>query len=317
MTEPGLEQIAPRGIVGLSDAPGGLDDATFDSLFPAEPTPLEATLQVQSTPPVTPAATPPVAPAAPAPQTPATPSFPPAIPFLRGSRSVYNSPEAAIEGINEKDALIEQLRQRYALTTGIDPITGKRVEAVVAGPVESTSYFENPNKYLEDLYAAAKTGGPEAYRDVQAKFIMDSLAPLQPVIQSVTRQTALATVSKDTPAINQFVGSAAYDKTLEAVPELKNAIAVAETDYRYSSRLPQLYKLAFLAGQGIQLPDLLRANAQASAAQTSTPGATIRPTLTPSTSALPQHTIAPNMRSLQGIRATIADAEARGVKLDF
>ncbi len=37
MPEPTLDQIAPGGVIQLQGSPAGLDDATFDSLFPAEP----------------------------------------------------------------------------------------------------------------------------------------------------------------------------------------------------------------------------------------------------------------------------------------
>lgn len=299
-----LNTVAPNGVVNLSDSPAGLDDATFDSLFPAEAaTTVIPAPQTQPTPQ-------PENPPPPAPQAqPVTPS--PSAPFLKGEKSVYNSPEAALQGINQKDALIEQLRQRYALTTGIDPITGQPI-GQAQPQSQNLDYFDNPSKYVADLYSAAKAN-PEAYRDVQAKFFMDTLKPLQPLMQRVAREQALETLAtevKDAPA---FIGTPAYQKALDSNTELKDAIAVAETDFKFHSRLPALYKLAYLTGQGMQLPELLRANAAPQSQPTPAP----RPTVQPTTPSMPTATARPSFKTLDGIRAVIADAEARGATLDF
>jgi hypothetical protein len=98
--------------------------------------------------------------------------------------------EDAAKGVNEKDTLIEQLRQRYALTTGIDPITGKPVGVNGQPQPDQIDYTQQPDRYLDDLYNAAKKGGPEAYLDVQQKFIFDSVKPLQPILQKAARDQA-------------------------------------------------------------------------------------------------------------------------------
>ena len=301
-----LDQVAPGGIVDLSKAPGGLDDATFDSLFPAEPSqkviaPVQqaqnnqGTQQTQQTQTIQTA-------------TQATATEP----FIKGDKSVYKTSEAAIEGINQKDALIEQLRQRYALTTGIDPITGQPVGQ--ATQQFNDDYTQNPNKYLDDLYSAAKQGGPQAYTQVQQKLIMDTLKPFAPALNSLAKNQALESVSSGNPDAAKFVASPAYQKTMEANPDLASAIATAESDYRFHSRLPGLYKLAHLAGQGMQLPELLKANAsQTQTQQTQVRTTAQQTTLTPSTEAAKN----PSFRNIDGIRATIKDMEARGAKLDF
>jgi len=295
------------GTVDLSDSPVALDDATFDRLFPADgpsqeeapapQAPVNATPEVSSPAPVQ---TQPVA-------------QPPAAPFLKGDQSVYNSPEAALEGINQKDALIAQMRQRYQLATGIDPITGQPVQyQPPQQPV--TDYYNSPDKYLNDLVQAAKAG-PAEYRDVQTKFMMDTLKPLAPVMQRAALDQALGQVSGEIKDIGTFVQSPLFRRALEAVPELGSAYATATQDYRWHDRLPGLIKMAYLTGQGLQAGDLLRAQASAVAPQTST--APARPTMQSSTIAPPQTTAKPSLGSVDGIKAIIADAEARGAKLDF
>ena len=300
-----IDQVAPGGVVQLGNAPAGLDDATFDSLFPAEPAqkvvaPVQQVQQTQGTTQTQQTQTNATA-------TQATQSQP----FLKGDKSVYNTVESATEGINQKDALIEQLRQRYALTTGIDPITGQPVGQAQAQVADD--YTQNPNKYLDDLYAAAKQGGPQAYTSVQQKLIMDTLKPFAPALNSLAKNQALETVSSGNPDAAKFINSPAFQKTMDANPDLASAIATAESDYRFHSRLPGLYKLAHLAGQGMQLPDLLKANSQQVQTQTQVRTSAQPATLSPSTDqAKPA-----SFKDIGGIRATIAQMEARGAKLDF
>jgi hypothetical protein len=302
VADPNIDQIAPGGVIQLNNSPAPLDDATFDSLFPTDGSSATPAAQPQAAPGTTPAA--PAQPAAPA-------STPNDSPYLTGAHSVYKTPEAAIEGINQKDQLIETLRQRYALTTGIDPISGQPVgQAPVA---QQNNYYEDPQRYLTDLYAAAKAG-PQQYRDVQAKFMMDTLAPIAPAITRMAREQALDTLKSDIPDAPAVIGTPAYQKALDQNPELKQAIATAEGDFRFHSRLPGLYKIAYLTSQGTQLPDLLKANVTA---QPKIPLAAPRPTMTPGTPSPATQTARPNMKTIEGIRAIIADAESRGAKLDF
>lgn len=300
---PTADQIAPNGVVQLNNPPAALDDATFDSLFPTD--------GVGSTP----AAQPQAAPTGTTPAAPAQPVAPVAqptdAPYLQGQRSVYKTPEAAVEGINQKDALIDQLRQRYALTTGIDPITNQPIQQQPV--LQGTNYYEDPQKYLTDLYDAAKAG-PSQYRDVQAKFLMDTLSPIAPAITRLAREQAMDSLKSEIPDAPSYIGTQPYQKALDSNPQLKEAILTAEGDFRFHSRLPGLYKIAYLAGQGTQLPDILKANATV---QPQTPPAQPRPTMQPTTSSPPQQTARPNMKTIEGLRAIIQEAEARGAKLDF
>src|SRR5208282_4385733 len=106
--------------------------------------------------------------------------------------------------------------------------------------------------------------------------------------------------TKSVPSIGTFIGSQLYEKTLTENPELKQAISTAETDYRWHSRLPGLYKLAYQAGQGINLPDILKANQNQQPPQT--PPVAPRPTAQPATPAPPRPTAPPSLRTLEGIR---------------
>jgi len=305
MPEPTLDSIAPGGVIKLDNAPQGLDDATFDSLFPAEASQTQSVQQTTAKPDQQI-------------QHPVVQQTQPGY-FLQGEKSVYKTAEDATRGINEKDAVIEQLRQRYALTTGIDPITGKPVGSN-GQPQDVVDYSQQPDRYLDDLYNASKKGGPEAYRDVQSKFIFDTVKPLQPILQKAARDQALETLSAEIPATKGFVGTVNYTKALELNPELKQAITISEQDYRFHSRLPGLYKLAYLTAQGMQLPELLRA--QASQTQTTsqtqqTQQLPVRTTVQQTTSSPATQTARPTFKTIEGIRATIADMEARGAKLDL
>jgi hypothetical protein len=305
MSEPTLEQVAPGGIVRLADTPGALDDAAFDALFPADgvsqvPSPSQQVRQE------TPASTPTQTPTQTPPNT-NSEDF-----FVKGERSVYKTKEAVVEGLNQKDALIEQLRQRYALTTGIDPITGQPVGVNPVAAVPVLDYAQNPKQYLEDLYKAAQSG-PEAYAAVQTKFMMDNLKPIQPILQNSVRQQAVEQVSKEIADFGTFHGTPGYNKALDAVPALKDAIASAESDVRFSGQLPGLYKAAYLIGKGQQLPEILAANRPAN---TQTP---VVPSATPRTPSLPSANtgVKASFGSIEGIRQIIADQEAKGTKLDF
>jgi len=304
-----LDRIAPGGVVQLDKSPAGLDDQTFDSLFPAESASVTVAPAQQVT--AQPGTQPnPGQQTHPAGTTPQGQDY-----FLKGTSSVYKTSEEATKGINEKDALIEQLRQKYALTTGIDPVTGQPVGQV--NQQQQQDYIQNPTKYLDDLYNAAKAGGPEAYRDVQSKFIFDAVKPLQPLLQRVARDQAAAEAGTEIKGMTEFLGSPAYQKALDSNPELKQAVSVGETDYRFHSRLPGLYKLAYLTAQGMQLPELLKAQAAQSqtTAQSTQP---VRTTVQPTTASRSTTQGAnPSFKTIEGIKATIADMESRGVSLNW
>lgn len=302
-----LDQIAPGGVINLSNAPAGLDDATFDSLFPADGTNTTVAPAQQGTQPVQQQTNAPVT----QPTTAQSQDF-----FLRGDKSVYKTAEEALKGVNEKDTLIENLRQRYALTTGIDPITGQPIQAANVQQPQEPDYYQNPELYLDSLYKASKES-PAAYRDAQAKFVMDTLKPLQPLVQKMAREQAMSTVATEIQGIEKFVGSPDYVKALDSNPELKGAIATAETDSRFYGRLGGLYKLAHSVSQGMRVPDLLRAQAQSAQPITPATPAPVRTTVQPSTTGVATQTAKPTLGSIEGIKAIIANAEANGAKLSF
>ena len=278
----------PGNSLNFDDAPGG--DLPFDSLFPAEPT---VTAQPQAAPQQPEPAAPPVQPA---PQTQTPPSDEP---FISGSKTVYKTREAAIEGINQKDALIEQLRQRYALTTGIDPITQQPVGAASAQP-QRANYVQDPERWVKDAATALQRGDVNAYRDAQAKFVYDLMEPYLPAIQGTMEERAVKELETEIKDIRTFIGSNNYDVAVGKNPELREAIEFAKSDVRYAPRLAGLYKLAYLTSQGMRLPELLEANRPQQSAQpqvrTSTPASTPAP---------PSSAPPPDLRTSEGRKAII------------
>jgi hypothetical protein len=274
----------------MNDAPASLDSKTMDELFPAEPSAPPQAASPESQPPE---------------QPPAQPAATPDEPFIKGSRTVYKTREAAVEGLNSKDTLIEELRQRYSLATGIDPITRQPVGNQT--PQASDNYDLNPKKYLADLQAATKA---EDLAQVQKKFLWDSLQPIAPVIMQATKANAIQRLKAEVPDFETFHNSAEYQTTLERTPSLKEAIETAEGDIRFTSRLDDLYKTAYLVHQGIQLPELLKRQSS-----TTQPPAT-RPTNTPTTLAPDPNgirtTSAADLQSREGRKSIIEQFEKSG-----
>lgn len=282
----------PEPTVNLSDAPVSLDAQTLDTLFPAEPASTVAT--TTSTTPVTPSA--PVA------TTP--PTVNPDEPFLRGSESVYKTREAAQRGLDEKDALIKQLRQSYSLATGVDPITKQPLNAIA--PQGNESYVLNPKRYVDDLQ---KAKSPEELAKVQQKFVFDTFQPIAPAISSMTKNAAIKQVADALPEFNTFYGSTEYKATLDANPDLREAVEMAESDIAFHPRLAGLLKLTYLTNKGMQLPELLK---KAAAPQTQTP---TRTPLTPSTPAPTEYTTSnesPSLQTSAGRKAIIEQYEKSG-----
>ncbi len=149
---------------------------------------------------------------------------------------------------------------------------------------------------------------------------MDTVKPLQPILQKAARDQAIETLSTEIPGAKGFVGTPSYTKALELNPELSQAISVGEHDQRFHSRLPGLYKLAYLTAQGMQLADLLKAQATQTQTTSQTQqahGTPVRTTVSSTTPSPAAQTSRPSFKTIEGIRAIIADAEARGVKLDL
>lgn len=230
-------------------------------------------------------------------QTPPTPAVP-------DERYVgtYKTREAAEQGIAQKDALIEQMRQRIQLATGIDPISQRRVEALSDN---RQNYLQDKKRYGNDLRKATTD---DQLADIQSQFVMDVISPLAPAITAVTREAAISRTDQEVPGFRQFYGSRDYQTTLDRVPDLKEAIEAAEADIKFHQRLPGLYKVAQLVSQGIQLPELLKAKPNQ---QTNSPQRTANVSTTPTP---PEATTsAPGLNSSSGRQAIIDAFEKANV----
>lgn len=218
--------------------------------------------------------------------------------------SVYKSMEAATKGIEEKDTLIEQFRQRYILERGIDPITNQPVQLAS----QPRNYMSDPSSYVNDLTAAANKSDSQAIWAAQTKLIFDALAPFAPVMSNLAKQQAVETLSNEIKDFREFIGSENYTQALNDTPDLKDAIQRAEQDYQHHQRLPGLYKVAYRVSQGLRLPEILKSQPQ-SAAQP------VRQTTAPTTLQPPTQTTA--HASLHGGKearsALIAKFEAQGM----
>ena len=230
----------PNG-VSLADAPSALDSETLNQLFPSDSPTSTAGIQTPTNEPVT-----------------AQPStvIPPSEEYLAGESSRYKTRESAVQGLNEKDRLIAQLRQQYSLATGVDPITKQPLTQV--RQVTDENYLSNPDKYLRDL-SAAKTA--QELMRVQSKLTLDTLQPLQPLITSSARQQAIEQTKSQFQDFGTFYGTPEYTQVLEKTPSLKEAIDMAEGDYRFHNRLPDLYATAYHVRNGMRLPQVLQEQA--------------------------------------------------------
>lgn len=283
--------------VDLSDAPAPLTEESLDGLFPnpetdssATPAPTTAKTATETQ--------------APPPQAPPINEF-----VIQGKKSRYRNTEEATRGIDEKDDLIEKMRQRYILATGLDPVTG---QSTYSTPQVSDSYMSNPEKYVQDLFEASKVSDPKLaatrYRDTQLKLVMDSLAPLAPVLSTAAKRQAIEALRAEIPDAEQVLTSPAYSQALEQMPDLREAIEAAEGNYQFHARLPGLLRVAYFTTRGVQLPELLNAARPTSP----TP---VRPTTSPVTPSIPQvvETKPADLSTSEGRKALIEAAKRSGI----
>jgi hypothetical protein len=261
-----------------------LSEVTFDDIFNSEPTTTqeEPLVDTQA-------------------QPEGTPDF-----VLRTSTgTVYNSIEDAQRGTEEKDRLIESLRQRYIAERGIDPITNQPVRLQ---PQEEVNYLREPEKFYQDLEAANTNRDPRAFTQVQAKFMYDLFGPYLPILTQTAKAQAVDSVSNDFKDFREFIGSEGYSKYLDDRPVLKQAIKYAESDPQAASSLRDLYVLTYEGARGRNLPEIIKA---AKTAQSTAPAP--RPAMTNSTMAPPSTGAEPSLATSEGRKTIIDSFKSRGL----
>jgi hypothetical protein len=215
--------------------------------------------------------------------------------------TVYKTADEAVKGIEHKDALIAELREKLSKQTGVDPITAKGTEQV------SQNYNANPKQYFEDI---KKATSEEKLVEVQAKFVNDTLAPYAPLLSSLVKSQAVEKVISEVPKFMEFQKSAEYEKTLEQFPLIKQSIAIAESNPHMATDLAQLYRMAYEVAAGRNLSTI-------AVSRSSTPVTPARPTVSSTPLAPGTARVAPpSLQSSDGRKSIIADAEAKGI-LDF
>lgn len=285
----------PNGQLDFTDFPANM---SLDDLFQDEPT-SQATSLSQGTPELV-AEQPQIAPA-----TPQTPSWEP----IKTTKSVYQTREEAIRGIEQKDTLLEQLRQNEIQRTGIDPFTQRQV-VPQAQPVVPQRYLDNPDKYMQDLVNGAENN-PRDYVNSQIQLFNEYLAPLGPAIQEIVKSRAEKSLTSQLPDFESVRSSPHFNAVLDELPDLKEAILGAENNFQAMDKLPGLYKIAYLAARGRQLPELLNAQAQPVPSATPTQA---RPAMSTSQGMPPSTpTPTPNPSTPEGRKAIIDLMEQRGV----
>ena len=291
--------------VDLSGAPGG--DQLWADLFPTEGS--------TSTPaPVTPTAVEPAAPQ----------STAPVFQIKTSTGTVYNTPEDAVKGIEQKDQLLAKLRQEVIDAKGIDPLTGREVvKPTPQGTSPRKAYLADARQYLTDLADAANASKPEPYRDAQANLmrevVREEVGSILPLLQDVARERAVVKVSGAYTDFPTFRKSELYTKALEALPSLKEAIDFAEANPVGGLRLDELYRTAYLAARGLSTnstasPAPTGAGAPQVGGTTSTPTAPARPTLTSQTPTPTGPSAKPALTTSAGRKAIIAEMEAKGLE---
>lgn len=283
----------------LDNAPGG--DIPFDQLFGTTP---EASFSSASTPDPAPAAT--TAATEPVATTPAAPEFE----IKTRTGSIYKSIDAATRGIEEKDTLIQQLRDKFKAITGADPLKVQE-----PAPQQPPSYLSDPVRFADDLAAAAKAGDALRYRDTLVGLMDEYFGPAKPLITEFARSRATEATRNEYQEFGTFRNSEAFQQTLERNPALATAIQAAESNIGYSSQLPELYRLAYESYTARRVPELVQAAKQQAPAAPTTP---TRPTVT-GTSLTPAQPVTQRsdqemLRSAEGRKELLARFKAMGLE---
>lgn len=245
----------------MSSAPGA--DIPFDELFPnegdhaaAQTSATEATPQNQ----------------------PQAPEF-----FLKAGKSVYKTSEDAAQGVAHKDQLIDRYRS-YLQEQNIDPDTLQtKPKPSVQDPNDPYRYFGKEGKIFDDLSDALTRRDKAGYDKVLDRAFderLDSrLGPLAPLIAEISQQRAVRQVSEQAKDFSTFRYSEDFNTVRRSIPLLDNAIKAAESDYRMSDQLPDLYRMVYLIHQGGAKPESAAPTVQTTV-QTSP---SVRPTMASST----------------------------------
>lgn len=241
----------------LNDAPGG--DIPFDQLFGTEP---EASFSSANPPAAsTPAATTPTEPA------PTTDAFKE---IRTSTGTVYKAYDDVVKGIEEKDTLIQQLRDKFKTLTGNDPLKP------APEPQSRPSYLNDADRFANDLAEAAKTGNAKSYRDAIRNLVEEVIGPAAPLISDFAKTRATQQVTQEFKDFQGFVGSNDYQAALQRNPSLAYAIQNAESNLGLAQQLPELYRLAYESHTARKLPELVQAAKQTAPA----PTPVTRPTVT-------------------------------------
>jgi len=285
----------------LENAPGG--DIPFDQLFGTDP---EASFS-SANPSGTPAA---LAPATTTPPEPAqtTESFKE---IRTATGSVYKAYDDVVKGIEEKDTLIQQLRDKFKATAGYDPL--KQPEPT---PQQTSSYLNDPTKFATDLSEAAKSGDAKKYRDTLVGLMEEYFGPARPLISDFARSRATQQVSNEFKEFNQFVGGDDYKAVLQRNPALAQAIKVSEENIAYASQLPELYRLAYESHTAHKLPELVQAAKQTPVAPTTSARPTVQSTSLTPAAPVTHRDEREMLRTSEGRKEILARYRAQGIE-DF
>lgn len=284
----------------LDDAPGG--DIPFDQLFGTTP---EASFSSANPTNAEPAAT------TPASSEPAATTPPAQSEFEIRTRtgSVYKTIDAVTKGIEEKDTLIQQLREKFRAVTGADPL--KVQEPVSQQP---PNYLSDPVRFADDLAAAAKAGDAQRYRDTLVGLMDEYFGPAKPLITEFARSRASEATRSEYQEFDAFRNSDAFQKTLERNPALATAIGAAESNIGYASQLPELYRLAYESYTARRVPELVQAARQTPAAPTTTTRPTVTGTSLTPAQPVTQRSDQEMLRSSEGRKELLARFKAMGLE---
>jgi len=287
----------PSAGFDFSDAPGA--DMDLDSLFGNPETTVTAPEPDAGTPPAEAAA-----PQATEPTAPTNPDF-----FLKSPDGsvVYKTQDEALRGLDEKNRLINELRQRIVETTGVDPVTNRPVQRTQP-QAEEPNYAVDYERFYRDAAEANQKHDAKRFAEIQAKFVNDLLAPVVPLVQELAQDRAAKSVAAESPDFMKFKGSPEYKQILEQRPALARGITMSEQNIAFANQLPELYRLAYEAYQVQRMPEIIKAQVEQarSAAPPVQNPQPARPTTTSPSSQPPIPSFGrPDIRTPEGRKAII------------